>query len=343
MNDAADQCPATPATVPFDANGCAASQLSGDASAGSDLWMSENCTGCHGNFANDPNADFLPIDPNNLQKTTQAELADYIAQNMPSEDAPCTGQCAADVTAHFLTLPEAPSDSDADGITDDLDACANTPANESVFSSGCSTSQRTSLGQALYTGTGNSCVGCHGADGSGSASVSILNSTRDYDALVKIVGEGDGNMLSAFACSKTTDADCATKIADYIWVEFWGGTLTENGGDRVIPTAPTDAERVAAGKAIYEAADGGKGLPCATCHGADGNGTTESILDSTRDYDQLVSIIGMGGGTMSAGFACNTTAYPDCATQIADYIWVEFLDGTLTADGGEREIPMSSR
>lgn len=101
------------------------------------------------------------------------------------------------------------------------------------------------------------------------------------------------------------------------------------------PSGPTQAEidaRVAAGLALYEA-DNAAGNICTNCHGVDGTlANFDQITDTTRDYAGLVSILENGEGTLMP--ACKPAG--NCAEQIADYIWVQFLGGTLTNDGGTR-------
>ena len=100
------------------------------------------------------------------------------------------------------------------------------------------------------------------------------------------------------------------------------------------PSGPTQAEidmRVAAGLALYAEGNAANNA-CVLCHGADGTGgLSEAITDSTRTYDELVTLIGNGGGGMPACAPAD-----DCAEQLTDYVWVEFLGGTLTNDGGTR-------
>lgn len=97
------------------------------------------------------------------------------------------------------------------------------------------------------------------------------------------------------------------------------------------PSGPTQAERVAAGLALYEEGNAANNS-CVLCHGADGaGGLSEAITDSTRTYDELVTLIGNGGGGMPE---CAPAG--NCAEQLTDYVWVTFLNGTLTNDGGTR-------
>lgn len=96
------------------------------------------------------------------------------------------------------------------------------------------------------------------------------------------------------------------------------------------PSGPTQAEidaRVAAGKALYD--DAAKS--CVACHGANGEGGFSKAINNTAlSYDEIDAIITNGAAGMPA-----CTSPSDCGAQIADYMWVEFLGKTLTADGGE--------
>ena len=128
-----------------------------------------------------------------------------------------------------------------------------------------------------------------------------------------------------------TGDNCASQLADYIWVEFVGGTLTAEGGTRPVVTDPTQAEitaRTAAGKSLYDGTTGSN--TCFRCHGPNGNdGGFNDLTATALGYDEIISILENGeGGLMPACTGGN------CASQLADYIWVEFLGKTLTADGG---------
>ena len=132
ISDALDQCAATPASEGVANNGCSVSQ--GDAVGGAEVWNAQ-CVLCHGNFANQSTAAF-PISVDALVKTTAENLASYIEANMPQQ-APtsCVGKCAADVAAYFAALGEEPV-AQPDPVA----------------------------GKALFEA---SCTNCHGADGKG--------------------------------------------------------------------------------------------------------------------------------------------------------------------------------
>ncbi|HEY7774531.1 MAG TPA: glycoside hydrolase family 6 protein [Marinagarivorans sp.] len=321
VTDDVDACLGTPSNVPTDQQGCAASQLTGNADTGAGLWESESCMGCHGSFANDPDAALRAIDANNLLLTTDAELADYIAVNMPSEANPCSGQCAADVAAYFRNLPEAPMlvDSDMDGIEDGADACPNTGAGLTVNAEGCHTDQLAgdaSNGKTLWdAGEAAKCSTCHGnsANDSGAAypiDPQNLSDGRTPDMIASYI-EADMQKLGT-----NCTGQCAADIAAY-FLTFEEAGLTQ---------AQIDA-RVDAGKTLYT---GGSDNSCVGCHGADGTSAFfDVIVDSTRSYSEIVDLLNTGMGSMPT---CKPAG--DCAEPLADYIWVEFLGKTLTPDGG---------
>ena len=112
----------------------------------------------------------------------------------------------------------------------------------------------------------------------------------------------------------------------------------DNGGDQGSPiNASAQKTRVEAGRQLYG------DNACSLCHKDDGSTTVlqgESTVYSLHNcpscarYDELVAAI---GGTMPKGDDGEfgpASCSGDCAKKIADYIWVEYLDGTLTTKGG---------
>ena len=190
ITDDLDNCLNTPSSAPVNAEGCAASQLTGNVGnaegGGAMIWKAQ-CSFCHGNFANDPDARVKAIDPNNLVKPAEEglALADYIAVFMPSEDNPCNDQCAADVAAYFLTLEEPASGGDV------------------------------TKGSELYDGK---CMGCHGAERTGGAvdypvTGSLINSKySNVDTLIAKIAS-----MSRFGAT-TTDAEAAD-IAAFLYTD----------------------------------------------------------------------------------------------------------------------------
>ncbi len=224
---------------------------------------------------------------------------------------------------------------------------------------------RVAAGKALYEAS--TCSGCHGADGTGGPFGPIvvgitaggnscdLCNNDDYDGIKKIIEEGKGPMP---AC--TPAGDCAAQLADYVWNELNGKDLPVVNGGTPPPasssapmsssSAPAEpegvseqerAERVAAGKALYEAST------CSGCHGADGTGGpfgpivagitaggNSCDLCNNDDYDGIKKIIEEGKGPMPA-----CTPAGDCAAQIADYVWNELNGKDLPVVGGSSTPP----
>lgn len=111
VNDAADQCPNTPATETADAQGCSASQSDSDGDGVSDA------------------EDAFPNDP--------------------EESADTDGDGVGDNADRFPTDPNESADTDNDGVGNNGDDCAATPAGQAVDMNGCSASQRDTDGDGV--------------------------------------------------------------------------------------------------------------------------------------------------------------------------------------------------
>lgn len=111
VNDAADQCPNTPATETADAQGCSASQSDSDGDGVSDA------------------EDAFPNDP--------------------EESADTDGDGVGDNADRFPTDPNESADTDNDGVGNNGDDCAATPAGQAVDMNGCSANQRDTDGDGV--------------------------------------------------------------------------------------------------------------------------------------------------------------------------------------------------
>ena len=108
---------------------------------------------------------------------------------------------------------------------------------------------RIDAGQVLYQA--QNCGGCHGSDGTGaslggSIVVGVVSAAgslggcsdthcSSYDAMVSVIGNGIANTLMPACTATSSDPECATKIADYVWAELNkanGYTLTADGGTK---------------------------------------------------------------------------------------------------------------
>jgi mono/diheme cytochrome c family protein len=143
--------------------------LVGDPVAGKTQFTAQ-CAMCHGDGINKGLIPDWNLDPDNLKKTTVAELANYIDTNMPQTGpANCVGQCAADTAAYILTWEPAPAGGNA----------AN--------------------GATLFSN--NNCGLCHGANGQGGLYQAIAGKTA---ADLRAVIAKPGSPMGSF--STLTDA-----------------------------------------------------------------------------------------------------------------------------------------
>ncbi len=81
---------------------------------------------------------------------------------------------------------------------------------------------RVAAGKAAYAVSENLCSFCHGADGKGSTLDLITDSTKSYAEIEALITSGKGTMPACKAPAGT----CGSVIADYVWVELLGKTLT---------------------------------------------------------------------------------------------------------------------
>ncbi len=125
------------------------------------------------------------------------------------------------------------------------------------------------------------------------------------------------------------DFTCGLEIQEYFY-RLWTENYLNPPSEEEAVTEEERDSRVEAGRLLYQSNS------CFVCHGAGGEGGLGGALTSTSlDYLGLASIIEFGmSGTTPKMPACTPSG--NCASQIADYVWVEFLEGTLTENGGIR-------
>lgn len=186
-------------------------------------------------------------------------------------------------------------------------------------------------GKDLYN---NQCLRCHKSKGEERAGnvtpiLQIIYGTESAiaadalaDRTARTMPEGE-----AAAC----DFDCGLKIQEYFY-----RTWTEDYLNPPVSTEPVSsavsAQRVAAGKALY---DGAEGNGCFACHGETGEGGfSVAIIGTSLNYASLADLIAVGI-TSEGMLPCAPAG--NCGSQIADYIWVEFLNGVLTENGGVKQ------
>ena len=125
VNDAVDQCPATPTGETVDANGCSSSQLDVDADG-----VFDNADQC----SNTPTGE--TVDANGCSSSQLDADADGVFDNADQCPATPTGE-----TVDTNGCSSSQLDADADGVFDNADNCSNTPTGEVVDATGCSLTQ----------------------------------------------------------------------------------------------------------------------------------------------------------------------------------------------------------
>ena len=212
---------------------------------GKALYTSKSCIACHGTYGGydgevltPRTATRAPIHNNLEYYVYNNERYDSLFQinhnAMPTTDPTlCEATCAEDVSAYIRSWTAATGEFVAPAAS----SAANTSsaaASSVVASSSAATisdaekASRIAAGKALYENNpavGNFCVVCHGNDGTSTGFKRINPYSGTYAQLVNIIKNGEGDMP---AC-KPQDA-CAAPLADYIWAEFNGLTLTPGGG-----------------------------------------------------------------------------------------------------------------
>ena len=196
------------------------------------------------------------------------------------------------------------------------------------------------VGKGLYD---EQCVSCHG-DFGGNDGVALMDGQylirngRDmyslggtqYWSLNEFIAESMPNTAPG-----TCDSVCADAVSEYLrsWT-YENGTFVDPmlsaPGSSTGPTQQEIDDRVAAGLALYTDAQNG----CSACHEDDGTKvglSPRALTDYSGSYNEMMVIIrdGVSGTLMPA---CEPAG--DCAMQLTDYIWVQFLGNTLTIDGG---------
>ncbi|HEY7772345.1 MAG TPA: c-type cytochrome [Marinagarivorans sp.] len=226
-------------------------------SRGKALYTEKSCFVCHGEFGGYNGELMEPYGPlnapihNNLEyyvydNTRYETLFDITHDEMPSTDpTACENQCAEDVANYMrswtaetgeFVLPESSSSAASSVSSSSVASSSSEPvASSSVATSSSAPSgptqqeidERVAAGASLYVN--NSCMTCHGSDGSsvGISPRALTDFPGSYDEMMVIIRDGvSGSAMPA--CAPV--GDCAMQLTDYIWVEFLGYTLTNDGG-----------------------------------------------------------------------------------------------------------------
>lgn len=171
------------------------------------------CFGCHQDSGQARQGNITPILPTIYGTAAAVEddrLAERTARTMPEGNADaCDYECGLNIQHYFYSLWSSPAGQEPD---------PNAPVSQAE------SDNRVSAGLTLYGSEG--CGACHGDDGTQAGFDIIVDSTRTYNSVRNIIQLGAGLMPACEA------ENCASQIADYVWVEFLGGTLTESGGIR---------------------------------------------------------------------------------------------------------------
>lgn len=206
--------------------------------------------------------------------------------------------------------------------------------------------QRATSGARRYS---NSCEGCHKADGlelSGNVTpiIQAIYGTESAVSENRLAERTARTMPEGFP--ESCDFECGLNIQHFFyreWTEKYRANVSASstGSSTSQQSSSSSAggiteeqvqERVAAGLGFYQTNS------CAACHGESGQGVPEgnlSLRDSERTYQSLTFII-EDGAQGDAGLNMPPCEGVNCGPRIADYVWVEFLGGTLTESGGFR-------
>lgn len=210
--------------------------LSGDPVRGKALWESGSvgCLFCHAvNSDGTAGSSSTKIDPKNLRFATVATLPAFIAANMPKGNVgACTGQCAADTAAYFLSLkPVIVSSSASSSSVKSSSSIMATSSSLSSSSVAVTSSSRSSSSVAVLDGaqlfSAHGCAGCHGARGENPERPIVLDRWTRSTLITKI----DTSM--PFGNPAACDTACATAIADYILT--WKPVVSCNADEDVLP------------------------------------------------------------------------------------------------------------
>ena len=203
------------------------------------------------------------------------------------------------------TTPRIPMvDVDGDHIPDSIDPSIDIPAGDPA------------VGAARFAA---SCIGCHGADGSGGAVVPDSIRGASSDEVAAVLANGNTNGMPAFPDLVAYAADIAA---------FLGDTGTGSGSGSGSPTDGGGDSGTGGGGATPGTTTGADayGAHCASCHGADGSGTAIAPEITGASAGEIADALGEVGAMASV----SVTA--DEINAIA-----AFLSGNGATVGGDDE------
>jgi mono/diheme cytochrome c family protein len=170
------------------------------------------------------------------------KLAFRSYETMPPEDKIACDFVCQDKIQHFfyrMWTNEDPAQSSSSVTSSSDGANSSSDGTSSSSDSGLTQEQidaRIAAGKTLYEEF--SCDVCHEEDGSGNALggpifgfVCVVCAEGSYQDMADII-DGTMPVLNMIACNPVTSPQCGSTIADYVWAEFNGFTLTTEGGTR---------------------------------------------------------------------------------------------------------------
>ena len=199
-----------------------------------DRSYSTMCEGCHKAGGLELSGNVTPILAT-VYGTESAiwenRLAERTARTMPVNfPESCDYECGLNIQHSFYRYW---TNQNLSSSSSSLNTAASSSSQQSSSSSSsgaiseAETQQRVANGLDLYES--NNCAICHGESGQGNpeGTLSLTGTERTYQSITFIIEDGVPQNMPP--CS---GENCASQIADYVWVEFLGGTLTESGGIR---------------------------------------------------------------------------------------------------------------
>ena len=339
--------------IPFDAQ---------KAEAGAELYQTHQCVVCHGDDGLTTGVVGSTAILHRVYATPAAVDFDKLAYRSVNEMPPqnktaCNFSCQENIQHYFYkmwTEKFAGASSSMPSSAQSSEAASSSTAAEPSNFQGAVDLTLATEGKGLYQ---LQCVSCHG-DFGGNDGVDLMagqypiHNGRDtyslddiqYWVLHEFIAE-------SMPTTEPSDCDstCANAVSEYLrsWTYADGSfvdpmlTVTSSSAamsssmasSSSVPSGPTQQEindRVAAGAALYVDADNN----CSVCHGNDGTAvgiSPRALTDFSGSYDEMMVII-RDGVSDTLMPACAPDG--DCAMQLTDYIWVQFLGNTLTTGGG---------
>lgn len=338
--------------IPFDAQ---------KAEAGAELYQTHQCVVCHGDDGLTTGVVGSTAILHRVYATPAAVDFDKLAYRSVNEMPPqnktaCNFSCQENIQHYFYkmwTEKFAGASSSMPSSAQSSEAASSSMAAEPSNFLGTVDLTLAAEGKGLYE---LQCVSCHG-DFGGNDGVALM--TGEYPIHNGRVSYSLDNVqywvLNEFITESmpTTepsncDSDCANAVSEYLrsWTYEDGSFVdpmlsapsssagaSSSTASSSVPSGPTPEEvaaRVATGLALYADVDNS----CAACHGDDGAAVgiaPRALTGYSGSYEEMMVII-RDGVTGTAMPACKPAA--NCAEQLTDYIWVQFLGNTLTTDGG---------